>query len=100
MTRNPASLTPTTSPATRSFSQSLQRLVSSELNAVNGLIEQALFNSHLDRLTIAVETGNTAAMSERWEEALDEPRLSLKSLTELSEIMADEYGATLLLPRR
>ncbi|UWI83479.1 hypothetical protein [Ralstonia phage BHDT_So9] len=100
MTQNPASRTPTTSPATRSFSQSLQRLVSSEMNAVDGLIEQALFNSHLDRLTIAGETGNVEAMSERWEEALAEPRLGHRSLAELSEIMAGEYGAILSLPRR
>lgn len=99
MTQNPASPTPTTSPATRSFSQSLQRLVSSEMNAVNGLLEQSLFNAHLDRLTIAGETGNPQAMSERWEEALDEPRLSLKSLKELSDTMRDEYGATLSLPK-
>lgn len=99
MTQNPASPTPTTSPATRSFSQSLQRLVSSEMNAVNGLLEQSLFNAHLDRLTIAGETGNWQAMNERWEEALDEPRLSLKSLKELADIMSEEYRVDLTLPR-
>lgn len=98
MTRNPASPTPTTSPATRSFSQSLQRLLTSEHNAVNGLLEQSLFNAHLDRLTIAGETGNSGAMQERWAEALSEPRLSLKSLFELSQIMEAEYGAYLSLP--
>lgn len=99
MTRNPASPTRTILPATHSFSQSLQRLISSEHNAVNGLLEQSLFNAHLDRLTIAGETGNPQAMSERWEEALDEPRLSLRSLKELSEVMHAEYGAELILPR-
>lgn len=98
MIRNPASPTPTTSPATRSFSQSLQRLMSSEYNAVNGLLEQSLFNAHLDRLTIAGETGNVSAMHERWAEALSEPRLTLGSLRELSQIMETEYGAYLSLP--
>lgn len=98
MTRNPASPTPTILPATHSFSQNLQRLLSSEHNAVNGLLEQSLFNAHLDRLTIAGETGNSGAMQERWAEALSEPRLSLKSLSELSQIMEAEYGAHLSLP--